>query len=344
MYKRIIAWIIVLAILGFFTYREYEKSIAPKPEEIVKGTLNIYTDIDGYEKTIKKETRSEVTDKYNLNFLEDSDIKMADILLTDDVTNLKPDKEYKTIAYSPMVVMMRCDDSLKEYRKSGLLIRENEEDEDDKENGASINFKKIMDAVIKNETWSCFGGEDKPIKVYCPQKGTADANLFYQFLLITANNGVYPTTQAQKETCEQMANRFLGSPMVEEVDIVSRVIKVQDIGCDIYVMAEADYWKAYDSVKDNDLISFIAYPTETVIKEIYYQTNGTDAAKAFDEEFEKEKFLSAKLSYQLTGSRYRNIDSPGARDKRDKDYERIAKEAFNYIEIPKGTQSSVITE
>jgi len=93
-----------------------------------------------------------------------------------------------------------------------------------------------------------------------------------------------------------------------------------------------------------DLISFIAYPTETVIKEIYYQTNGTDAAKAFDEEFEKEKFLSTKLSDQLTGSRYRNIDSPGARDKRDEDYERIAKEAFNYIEIPKGTQSSVITE
>lgn len=338
MYKRIIAWIIVLAILGFFTYREYEKSIAPNPEKIEKGTLNIYTDIDGYEKTIKEGTRSEVTDKYNLNFLEDSDIKMADIILTDDATNLKPDREYRTIAYSPMVVMMRCDDSIEKYKENGLLIKEKDENE------AEIDFKKIMDAVMKNETWSCFGGEDKPIKVYCPQKGTADANLFYQFLLITANNGVYPTTQAQKEICEQMANDFLDAPMVEGVDIVNRVIKVQDIGCDIYVMPEADYWKAYDSIKENDLISFIAYPTETVIKEIYYQTNGTDAAKAFDEEFEKEGFLSSKLSDKLTETRYRNIDSPGARYKRDKNNEMIAKEAFNYIEIPKGTQSSVITE
>lgn len=329
MLKRLICWVIIIFVLGSITYLDYsDKQIGERIP------INIYTNVYGYEEDIKEhfEEQDKLKKQYKLLFKDEKNANTADVLLTSDFSKITKEKKYELLEYSPMVVMLKKN---KQYTEKGLLSI-NKDDE------AEIDFKMLIDAVINKKNWSYFGGEDIPIRVYCPEKDTIDGKLFYQLLLVNINDGKYPKTESDMKRCEKVANQFLESERVVQVEILPRVLKTRDIGNDIYVLPESDYYELLYDVCDED-ISFVAYPTQTVIKEIYYQIN-TEVGQKFDEELKKESLLGVSLFYEITNY-YRTMENPQTyREYTRNAYSSNAKTRFNYVELPKDFWNSVIAE
>lgn len=327
--KRIFIWIIVLTISIVFTIRENSNN---KP--IKQTTAYISSEFKENYQAIEKSFN-----KHKLGYtLNVSAKKMAgdSFIITTDINEVSS-KNYEVMGKTPLIVVMKQkEEMLKSYKEKGLLSCSGKMkiDEDDK---VEINFKKIMEAVLKNEKWSKFGGKDKEIKVYCPELDTVEGKLFKHFLLITANNGSYPIKPEELQKAQELVNEFLANPNVKPVNVINRLTGVNDMGSDIYITFEGNVMQL-DKDDYEDKI-YITYPKETVAKQVFFESKSEIGDKTQKILGEDPSFLTLSITDVTCYGQYRYEERNDIGEYREYDGDDIwksvnFKDAYNYIEIP----------
>ena len=170
--------------------------------------------------------------------------------------------------------------------------------------------------------------------IYCPESNTVAGNLFYEFLLITINDGKYPTDNI--EQIKEKANKFLDSPNTIQTDVKSKISKLGGLlqEEDIYVLFESDLISVTEG---NGEIS-VTYPETTVIRQLYMQYTNTELQKTISETFKKSyAFSGISLSQDLWSNHYyRNSDHPNFENSSYNyhyPYYFNVQEGFNYYEL-----------
>ena len=203
MKKRIILWVIFLAIsVVYIAFNEYQKSL--HVENTPTNKLYIYNDV-GSESWVKKAfDKTELSSKYTAEFKDDSDD--VDIIITKNTAKLMEDEDkIISTSYTPLIICMKNSKNLQKYQKSGLLISSNDID-NSVQDAITIDFKKLIDAVINGDNWSVFGGEDNDFKIIVPEEDSVEGKIFYNFLLVTINNGNYPSNKEDLYSAKE--NKF----------------------------------------------------------------------------------------------------------------------------------------
>lgn len=332
---RYIVWGVVLAISIVLTLMEQEAN-APKPlKQVIEGYISPEFEVEN-EDAEGNINHSELGKKYTLK-VSNRKPDASCFTITTDVEELVSD-DYQVIGQTPLIVVMKKEeDRIKKYIKNGLLNCSGEL-EMEKNDKIEINFQEVMEAVINDKTWSQFGGKNEPIKIFYPKLTTVEGRIFQQFLLITANDGIYPT-QEERAVCEKQVKQFLEKSNVQGVDVTKRLTGVDDLKNDLYITFENNVLQVEgDEYEEN---FYISYPTETVEKQVYFQSTA-EAGKEIQKVLAKNSgpfgcysnlnFLVCYVSrYRYEGrsniKEYRNHVN-GIHDKVN------FKDAYNVIDIP----------
>lgn len=340
MKKRIVVWIIcILIAVSYIAIDEYKKNLPVEKEETTKTTattqeettttatqkkkLKIYNDFANESLVKKKFSNTNLSSKYEIEFK--SGIDNTDCILTKDLSLLNNNDEAFSISYTPLVIGMKNSDNLKKYKKNALLTSSKEID-NSVEDDISIDFKKIIDAVVNGDNWSIFGGDKKEIRIIIPKKNTIERNLFYDFLLVTINNGTYPTNDEELDLAKKTAKSFLSSSnCIEKENVVNELKKIGSINeTDLYVLFEADFMNS-DIWSQSKLDISLAYPNVTVVRHVYTQLS--DDKKETFTGFCRE--LTTELNYRTSN----NHSFIG-----DKHYN--VQEDITFVEVPNDDSSS----
>jgi len=313
--------LLVLAIIASATYAGVDYN-----SKIVKSNLTVYLD-DDTEEIFEDQFNNKRKFKKYYTYTTSSDTKNSDFVFTSDFEQIDKTRDYNIKAYSPLVVCLKDTKNLNNYlttsSEKGFLISSNKI-KNSRYDEISCDFLCIIKTVLDGGNWSDLGGEDKEITIYCPEANTVSGDLFYDFLLITINNGKYPTDNL--EEVKEKANLFLNSQHIIQTDVTSKISKLGGIlqEDDIYVLFESDL---LSTVGNADKEISIIYPDLTVIKELYLQYNNLDLQEPIDKAFDST--MSNYLSFVLYNTYdYRNF----AYRKPSHDYLNI-QEGFNYYEL-----------
>lgn len=290
--KRIIIWAITLVIaISVIAFNNYKQNL-PKVEQ-GPNLNNVYNDVEKENIVKSALDNAGASSKKKINFLSSTD--SANCILTKDIEKLKDDENRVTLtSYTPLVIVMKNSADLQKYKDSGLLIS-SKEINNSVEDEISIDFKKVIDAVVNGENWSTFGGEEKEIKIIVPEKDSIEGGIFYSFLLATINGGSYPQSDEAICSAKEIANDFYDSSnCIETENILDNLGKISSVNrTDMYVLFEADLMNSTVwSQKRLDMS--IAYPTTTVVKHIYMQTE-EDCTELFNS-------VSTQLNYRTSNT------------------------------------------
>ena len=316
--------IVCIVISAIFTPIYYNKNIT---------TTNITV-------CLNEDTESTFSSQYNnkssfykyFKYETISDSKKADIVLTTDYSQINTDKEYSVEGYSPLVVALKNTPNLNNYLKSTtqkgfLTSRNSKELKNTSEDNIVCDFSVIMQTVLNGGDWSDLGGEDKKITIYCPNINSSDGRIFYDFLLITVNNGKYPSAEALDVSIEKV-EAFLNSPNVIQTDVEAKISTLSDAisESDIFVIFESDLVTVAKDFSSN--IS-VTYPDTTVIKSVYLQYNNPDIKASVSKAFSDTSDLSYTLySYYYRNSKYKHLNA-----NRNSTIFNNVQEGFNYYEL-----------
>ena len=198
---RYVVWGVVLAVSVVLTMIE-QKANEPKPlKQEIEGYVSseFETQNENIETNIN---HSQISKKYTLK-VSNQRTDASCFIITTDFEEFVSSDDYETMGQTPLIAVFKKEKStIKKYIENGLLNCSGKlkMDEEDK---IEINFKKVMDAVINGKTWSEFGGKREPIKIFYPNLNTVEGKLFRHFLLITANDGIYPSEESERAQCEK---------------------------------------------------------------------------------------------------------------------------------------------
>lgn len=153
MKKRIIFWIISLIIaFSFQGVLQYQKN-KPKEttkKEATKKNLYLYNDSIDEKKIKNKFESSSLNTKYKLKFTDDS--READGIITNNLDKLNAEKDDIIVnSYTPLVIAMKNSHELERYVEEGILTAKEGINNSVKDE-ISINFKKVIDTVIKKKS------------------------------------------------------------------------------------------------------------------------------------------------------------------------------------------------
>ena len=293
MKKRIILWVIFLAIsVVYIAFNEYQKSLPV--ENTPTNKLYIYNDVSSESLVKKAFDKTELSSKYTAEFKDDSDD--VDIIITKNTAKLMEDEDkIISTSYTPLIICMKNSKNLQKYQKSGLLISSNDID-NSVQDAITIDFKKLIDAVINGDNWSVFGGEDNDFKIIVPEEDSVEGKIFYNFLLVTINNGNYPSNKEDLDSAKETANEFLKS--CEKLpNAINELKKINSINAtDIYVLFESDFIKS--SIWDQKKLDIsVVYPKVTLVRHIYMQ-----AIKENEQFISFFQSLSNDLNYRTSNS------------------------------------------
>lgn len=290
--KRIIIWaiclVIAIIVIAFNNYKENLPEVEQGP-----NLNNVYNDVEKENLVKSVLNTAGASSKRKINFLSGTD--SANCILTKDIDKLKDDENKVTLtSYTPLIIVMKNSANLQKYKESGLLIS-SKEINNSNEDEISIDFKKVIDAVVNGENWSTFGGEEKEIKIIVPEKDSIEGKIFYSFLLATINGGSYPQNDEAISSANEIANKFYeSSSCVEKENIIDNLGKISSVnGTDMYVLFEADLMNS-TIWSQHKLDMSIAYPTTTVVRHIYMQTE-EDCTKLFNS-------VSTQLNYRTSNT------------------------------------------
>ena len=311
-FYRIIPLAIILFILNVVSVGISAKN---RPKEEISG----YVD-SAFEDVIDEQDNKSAFKK-NFNLVIEDDIKKADFILTSDSNAIDTTKEYETLGYTPLILLLNTK-TAKNLSQDFITL------EDDESGSYTCEFKMVIDAILNNKGWKSLGKkDDSKIIIYCPKKDTLEGKLFYDFLLITLNNGKYP--EENLEEIKKNADAFLSSKQVVQTDVVSKVLNLNGNlnENNIYIWFEADLLQA----RNNDDFKF-AYPSLTVVKKAYIQYNGENGKK-LKEIFDANSFALYPIEYGIHFSgKYRTFEDPNFNGYNTANYYNQA-DGINYYEL-----------
>ena len=241
MKERIKLWALALVIA--FVLAQYG-GIQNTPE-VELETINVNVPVamqSAFEQTL---VDTELNQRYRINFTN----KQANFT----VTTYKSDNN-EVIAYSPIVAVFNEDEELyQNYIEKGIFVPSDIEPEE-----YDFDFQKIMKDIIENP--------NSEYKVYYPDSSVCDWNVFYAFLLYSANDGCYPSDGTNMEETQAKVDVFLQS---KNTQAISREFlnKVQGFAKNsIYFIPLADVGYIYETEK---VSCRVMYP-KTVVYCHYY--------------------------------------------------------------------------
>lgn len=314
MKKRIIVWgVLLLIAIGYIGISSVVKSKTIKKQEDKKTKVLVYNDVAG-DSVVKKiiEDSSKLTKK--IGFTDDSDD--TELIISKTANKLDEDLEIKSSSYTPLVVCMKNSKNLEKYRENKLLTTASGEITNSPDDEIKIDFKKIINAVVKDKDWSEFGGSESDIRIFIPDEDTLEYEIFKKFLITTINGGTYPSEGEKLDDAESKADKFLDSSnCVETENVYSELSKINSLNSnDIYMLFEADLMNSSIWTQKNLDIA-IAYPKVTLVKHMYIQENS------------EENLNTEELPKELN---YRTSDTSLA-DMEEKNYN--ISDDFSFIEV-----------
>ena len=312
-FYRIIPLAVILVILNVVSAGIIAKN---RPKEEISGY------VDSAFEDIIDEQDNKSAFKKNFNLVIEDNIKKADFILTSDLNAIDTTKEYETLGYTPLILLLNTK-TAKNLSQDFITL------EDDRSGSYTCEFKMVIDAILNNKGWKSLGKkDDNRIIIYCPKKDTLEGKLFYDFLLITLNNGKYP--EENLEEIKKNADAFLSSKQVVQTDAVSKVLNLSGNlnENNIYICFEADLLQA----RNNDDFKF-AYPSLTVVKKAYLQYNGENGKK-LKEIFDNNSFAVYPIEYGIyaTGE-YRTYEHPNFNSHNAVGYYYNQADGINYYEL-----------
>lgn len=286
----------------------------------VVGMYSIIDDANNIKQTsilvcLNEDTRSVFEEQYEKKTFskhyayEESAASNADLIFTSDIDSIDIKQDYSVEAYSPLVICFKntkdLNNSLKSKTKQGFLTCNDTKIRNSTSDEVTCDFKKIINAVINGQDWSDLGGTDQKITIYCPTSDTLEGRLFYEFLLITINDGKYPTSNIDK--IKEIANKFLNSDNVIQTDVASKIYKLGtslEYG-DIYILFESSLLKSANLSAD----ICVTYPEVTVVKQLYMQYRNAEIKEGISKQLAKDPLDKYNLSAHLRiKERYRTKD------------------------------------
>ncbi len=294
-----IIFVIILIVVGIYSGVYHASHIKQTP---ISVCLNEDT------RSIFKKQYEKKSFHRNYAYEEATDYN-ADLVFTSDINSIDTKQNYSVEAYSPLVICLKDTKDLNSFLKSktkqGFLTCKNTKIKNKESDEVTCDFKRVINAVLNGQDWSDLGGTDQKITIYCPTSDTVEGRLFYEFLLITINDGKYPTSNTDK--IKETADRFLDSPNVIQTDVASKIDKLDSslkYG-DMYILFENSLLASADS--DADIC--VTYPELTVVKQLYLQYRNREIEEGVSKQFDKSTLLSNSLSSDLYNDKFRTKDS-----------------------------------
>ena len=322
--ERIFQWVAAVIVAIIFwrlgIYKDYLDTKPPEPEK-QKITVNAPEDM--------QTAFGEALVVAGLN-------ETHEIVMTDEVNaNIcvdyakQNDENYQKIAFSPFVVAYNTSsDCQKKLKKTGVFV-ESPYDEDYLE----VNFMKIINEAIGEGKWANLGLKDEnKLKVFYPSKDSKYWQDFYNFLVITVNDGKYPKTTTEMQNAEEVIEQFLDSEYTEGVnDFYEQVERTGGFPTTaFYVLPEKD---ALDVCDKQSKAADIYYPINTVYFNCYVK--GDEVGKQIIDNLGKttEVFLTRNNFYEeLSSKRYRSVQYSKVNN--NGSYTNYERDIFNVVKIP----------
>lgn len=221
----------------------------------------------------------------------------ADIIVECDK---KDDESYSKIAYSPFVVAF-CDDKdlYKSLKKSKLLKTSKYEDD-----YCDFNLEKLINGVLDNKKMKELGFLSE-MTILVPSDKSKYWSDFYNLMLVTVNNGVYPKDENQIQELKQKIDSFLNSKKVSKFDdLDEQLIRTNYFSKGaVYIIPEQEA-RYYNS--DKSKYCKFCYPLYTVNVN-YYVKGITENGKEVISKISTNKFFQ-----KLKDNYFRNDKYPQA--------------------------------
>ena len=237
------------------------------------------------------------------------------------------DETFTKFVYTPFVVAYSNDsDYLKKLQKNNLITESNSA-----KNVLNIDVLNLIE-IIKNESdWEDYGidGFEK-VKVAYPSQNSIYWNDFYNFMLVTVNNGVYPSETSEYEQAVTIINEFLMNKNAIPLDTFETLVRkgfTQDI---LYIGPEKVF---VDAANDYSQHGALFYPTKTVYFNYYLKTDelGSKILSSFD----AVTSFDGSFYGNLVDEYYRSESFPRISTSNG-DYVGYDSNAFDVADIPKG--------
>lgn len=258
--SRIISWVIgiifaILFIVGENFVEDFSKEKSP---------IKVYAPEDMKEAFSSALLKNHLEREYKITIVED--MSNADIVVDYAKEN---DKQYSKFAFSPFVVAYNTKDSYYSSLKKSKTLISSEYNKDIYE----IDFLKVINEALDEGEWKNLGIKDlEKIKIFYPSKETCYWHDFYDFMLVTINNGKYPTTQGELKNAEEKIQKFEESPYTEAISDFN--VKVQRVGGFptnvFWILPEK---AVFELTIENSEYARILYPTNTVYFNYYIKVN-----------------------------------------------------------------------
>ncbi len=239
-------------------------SMQSSPNVLFKNKIPITVcaprDMEGAFKKVLK--NADMSSDYKIVITEEEN---ADILVE---CGKKNDSEYTKFAFSPFVVAYTTQTNyIKPLENSGVIVRSRYDD-----SYREIDLLKVINEVLADGLWENLGvkGLDK-IKIFYPSRESIYWEDFFDFMLVTVNNGVYPQTQAQMEEAVAIIKRFEESKCTEEVlNFEEKVNRTGGFPAGtFYIFTEKDAYKYGVSHYSEEVL----FPTITVYHNYYIKNS-----------------------------------------------------------------------
>ena len=288
---RVLFWILCLIVSGsLFLGEQWFKEIRTEklplyvyaPKEMEEA-FKVVNKIAG----LKKEYKIVITD----------DISKANIIVD---MGKEFDSTYTKFAYSPFVVAYSSEDGyIKKMVEKGML-KEAFFDKDYKE----INFAMVIKEVIEEGKWENLGVKNMgDIKVYYPAFGTKYYNDYYDFMLVTINEGSYPKDEKQLKRAMEQIELFESSNYTEGVkDFDEKINRTGGfMENSLYLITEQQVAMLANR---NTKYGRLFYPTTTIYANYYVKAD--DLGSKLVANFERINGINESFYLYIARKGYRN--------------------------------------
>ena len=301
--------------------------MATKPPEPEKQVITVNAPADMERAFYDALLVAEMEDTHRIVMTDQTD---ANICVGYGMQN---DESYQKIAYTPFVVAYNTSsDNQKKLKKAEVFV-ESPYDEDLLE----VDVLKIINEAIGEGKWANFELKDEiELKVFYPSEDSVYWNDFYNFLLVTVNEGVYPKTESEKENADEIIKQFLDSEYTEGVtDFYEQVERTGGFPTSaFYILTEKDVLDICGKQSKN---ANIYYPINTVY--FNYYVKGDDVGMQLINVLDKVKegfFYNDDFYARLADVGYRSAQY--SKLTKSEGYAYYERDVYNVVKIPENVE------
>ena len=280
----IVITIVVLQIVTFSISKVVDFISIPEKEVTVNAPEDME---DAFSAALKK---TDLKNDYKVVITSD---EKADISVG---YNKEKDGTYTKFAYSPFVIGYDDEKSTYESLKKAKILRKSKYGD-----FYEFNTLKLVNAVIDGKSLKDLGFPVE-ITIFVPSENSEYWTTFYDFMLITVNDGSYPEDSDTIEKSKQKIEEFLNSKSVKSVtDFNSQILRTDYFSEGaLYIVPEQKVMSlSYEAYRKSSEAR-IFYPVSTVNINFYLKANTENGKKLLSE------IDSSKFFYKLRDTFYRS--------------------------------------